>query len=661
MISLEQIRPLQYTVGYGSLGVAGSLGYEGKTVMVGGTHYARALSTHPPARVLYHLGGKASRFRARVALNDDVRSSGSYADFAVLADGRATASANGVSAGEPARALQCDVAGAELLELVVTTNDWSFSHAVWLEPEIDDAPAPVLRGKIADPLGRAEIELPPQLGWVRRCLATVASPGWEQLLDDMLGSVVANGDCPDALLVVFLIGSSPKCEAVVAKYRAVPVRCRPVVPTDMATKSVLYTVASVIDADAYVCLDADMLILDRLEPLFAAIEAAPDGSVLACREGNGHVYADIADAIRRVYGGNPQDLADILGTDPGEIGSYPLAVNDGTFAGSRAGLLALDAAIRSMPGAIRWVDSRKGVRWRNQLIFNLALAVRRSGIELDQRCNLQLNSSDVEIETVAGRPRVMWNGKPVRILHANGWGRSKCPELRGLYSSVPDPLVGRGDGDAYGAVSSALRAWLGRHGVSGLAPSPDGRARHTAQARDPSVFPELALLHYLIRASGFATVLETGTGQGVATACLASAVSHRSGARVVSLDAGESRGRAELWDALPEAMRDCIEQRAVDPIVGLRQAVKDGERYDAALLGSALTRRQLATELDLARKLVRRNGPILIPEGNAHEDLGRVLRARQRTGQALVRLRAATDHDGQAGFGLAVFENRSQS
>ena len=48
-------------------------------------------------------------------------------------------------------------------------------------------------------------------------------------------------------------------------------------------------------------------------------------------------------------------------------------------------------------------------------------------------------------------------------------------------------------------------------------------AKH-ARVRDPSVFPLLATLHYLVRANGCIRVLETGTARGVSAACLATAV-----------------------------------------------------------------------------------------------------------------------------------------
>ena len=88
-LHLDTLTPLQARVGYGSLGTGGALGYEGKQVSVRGSRYRHSLSTHPPARLLYHVGGAVSRFHCRVALNDDVPTGASKDDFPLLANGRA--------------------------------------------------------------------------------------------------------------------------------------------------------------------------------------------------------------------------------------------------------------------------------------------------------------------------------------------------------------------------------------------------------------------------------------------------------------------------------------------------------------------------------------------------------------------------------------------
>src|ERR1700755_238102 len=85
---LDSLKPVEAKVGYGALGLGGELGYEGKAVSVGRRAYEHALSTHPPARLVFELGGRFEWFRAEVALNDDVPRGASHADFVVAADRR---------------------------------------------------------------------------------------------------------------------------------------------------------------------------------------------------------------------------------------------------------------------------------------------------------------------------------------------------------------------------------------------------------------------------------------------------------------------------------------------------------------------------------------------------------------------------------------------
>src|SRR6476659_6835416 len=99
-------------VGYGAIGMGGSLGYEGKPVSVQQRAWSHALSMHPPARVRFALRGQFRTFEALVALNDDVPAGMSHADFVVLADDREVASAVYVVAGERPRRITADVAGA---------------------------------------------------------------------------------------------------------------------------------------------------------------------------------------------------------------------------------------------------------------------------------------------------------------------------------------------------------------------------------------------------------------------------------------------------------------------------------------------------------------------------------------------------------------------
>lgn len=433
---LDSLKLLGARVGYGSPGLHGSLGYEDKSVTVRGRQYEHAVSAHAPSRLVFELGRRFSGFRCNVALNDDVPEGRSHANFALIADGRQVALESYVRARAEPRPLSASVAGVDRLELVVETAAWEFCHSVWLDPQVIETPVSdeVRPPTLLDCLRRAEIELPPVAPRAARCIATIASPGFEVLLDDMLGSLVAKGGCPDALLVVFGVEAGGECRRVAEKYGATFIPCAKRANINPTVKSVLYTVARVVDAERFICLDADMLVLGDLNPVFAAVEACPPGSILACREANGRLFTNVEHALCSVYRGRRGDIARMLGHQNGE-GAYTLVVNDGLFAGSRAALLALDGLVRGWTRAPAWVDERRDVWWRNQFVFNLALAHLGCGVELAAGYNVQLNWQDADVGLEGGHIRANFQGRAASVLHFNGLGRNKYPETRGLFAA----------------------------------------------------------------------------------------------------------------------------------------------------------------------------------------------------------------------------------
>jgi len=432
---LDSLTLIESQVGYGDLGMNGSLGYEGLPVTVGRKPYAHALSTHPPARLIFQLDGRFGNFTCQVALNDDVPAGRSHAHFFVRADGVEVGCVPYVMAGAPPRDLCANIAGARIIELIVETDAWDSCHALWLDPEVIDQCAELQAQTLDDCLGRAEIELLPPQPEVEYCIATVASSGFESLLDDMLGSLQVYGNCAEALLVVFGIEASDGCRRIAEKYGASFITCHRRGNVNSTVKSILYTAARVVPARKFICLDADMLVLGDLQPIFASVEVAPIGSLFACREANGSRFTRLDRAINYIYGGYPSDLTRLLGCQNGE-GAYSLVVNDGLFAGGRTALLTLDGLIRSWTQAQRWVDERRDVWWRNQFIFNLALARLDCGVELDATYNVQLNSQNVSLQRASGRARALWQDRSVRVLHFNGNGRHKYPEWRGKFARV---------------------------------------------------------------------------------------------------------------------------------------------------------------------------------------------------------------------------------
>ncbi len=658
-VFLDELSPVSAAVAYGMLGRSGDLGYEEKRVRVCGALRYRALSTHAPSRLTYRLDGKYSHLCCLVALNDDAPTESSAADFLVRADGRLVAIAKYVSPHHVPRMLVADVRGAREIELIVQHHQWEHCHSVWVDPFL------VLEGagqerRLISALERAEINVPSILPRADLCLATVGSPGYEDWIDDLLGSVCANAQCADALLAIFFFGDSARIQQVAAKYGATVIYCTPLRPLSVACKSVLYSAGRVIDAAKFICLDADILVLDDLRPIAAALDAVSPGSILVCREAC--VCKNLGQAIKDLYGGQAEEATALLASDSTFALASPLVVNDGIFAGTRAALCGIDDFIRGMNNPADWIDDATVDRpWRNQFIFNLALAQTRTGLEIDSRYNVQLHFESIEFREQAGFISAESDYRRAAVVHFGGSGKSREPQWRGRFRAIASPLVPQRERDAYGDFLVALRKWVGHYGLQTLAWSFYGTAdAQHARVTRPATLPLLATLYNLIRANGCHRVIETGTARGVSAACLASAVAQHPDAQVVTFDICVFPERETLWSALPSGVRRIIAPRQTDVLVGLQSALHRGETYQAALLDSLHTAEHVLQEFALATKLVCPGGLILIHDAILSTGtVGKALDQISDQGYGVVRLWTAEDGSSEdAGLGLAVIENR---
>lgn len=659
---LDDLTPHVNCVGYGGVGVHGSLGYEGKSVEICGQRWMHAVSSHGPARLVYPLDGRFATFSVEVALNDDVAPLATSADFRVLVDGQLVTSAEDVRPHEMPRRLRADVRQGRELELVVEPRRWDSCHTVWVEPVLETVSDGPEERWLRDGLDRAEFQRPLNVRDAEVCIATVGSPGFEDWIDDLLGSIVAHGQCPEALLAIFSFGDSPAIRRIAAKYEAVVVPCRPLRTVDMSCKSVLYAAAHALPAHKFVCLDADMLVLDDLRPLIASLTALPPGAILVARDAEWN--PNLESALRGIYRCTTslEDLAPVFGGDLAHDLAYPLVVNDGLFAGTGAALRAIDDSLRTMPGAAAWIDDpAANCPWRNQFVFNLALARSRCAVELDPRYNVQLRRHSPAL--VAGPHGEEWQyaGRKVAVAHFNGEGKALRPKWRARFRAAERPLVGLGSAGGYEQFVAALRTWIGQVGLDALAWSFYGTTDGLrGSVPDSMTFPLLAALHYLVRSNGCERILETGTARGVSAACLASAVAHRDNPVVVTLDSAAFPERESLWAQLPQSIRKCIEPRREDALAGMRNALERGERYHAALLDTIHTAEHVLQEFDLASQLVCPGGLILIHDATfAPGTVGAALDEIQDRGYGVVRLwTAECGAREDDALGLAVVENR---
>ncbi|MCW3095449.1 MAG: alpha-galactosidase [Chthonomonadaceae bacterium] len=431
---LDCLPLIRHEVGYGVLGLYGELGYEAKAVTVGGKRHSRSFSAHAPSILEFDLEQRFETFRCHVAFNDDVLPGQTSAEFTVNGDGKKLASVSDLRAGEAARELCIRVSGVKRLVLEVATEQWAKCHAVWLDPEVYSDSEKHEVEYLSDCLCQTDIEVPPPI-CAERCIATVVSPGYTDLLDAMLRSLRTHGQCHNTIVVVFVVDGDGECRRVVARHDAVQIDCKSTTPINASVKSVLYSAARIIDAATFVCLDADTLIVNDLTPMFHALDVCAQDVILAMPDPYiKETCSTLSDCLVRFYQGRESDLTYLLET-PSQEGDYTLIVNDGVFAARRSTMLMLDRFLRSIsPRAKNWLDSALHIGARNQFLFNLALARLGCGLALSESFNLLPSVRSIEVDQSGGSLSVTCDGRDVTIVHFAGSGRNSYPELRLLFA-----------------------------------------------------------------------------------------------------------------------------------------------------------------------------------------------------------------------------------
>ncbi|MBV9852075.1 MAG: hypothetical protein JO250_20610 [Armatimonadetes bacterium] len=248
----------------------------------------------------------------------------------------------------------------------------------------------------------------PRTGGPRRChvcVALVATPGFEGLLDMCLRSLKKNGGLEglDHTLLAFMPGADDACRQVCRRHGALCVEPLSLVPPHASMKGMLYSLHRWVDARCYLCLEPDMLVLGPLRPLLERALAGRRGRLYAVpnlpslraqdaarragalREG-GAGDPDLQAWITQCCGGDGGDVRFLLG----ERTVRPrLFANAGLFLGDREALARVEAQILAMqPFASLWIDTGY-VHWRDEMVWNLAYSLAGNAVALPKHYNYE--------------------------------------------------------------------------------------------------------------------------------------------------------------------------------------------------------------------------------------------------------------------------------
>ena len=429
-VFLDDLQVSSNRVGYGRLGLGGRLGYEEKPVVHRNELIPHAVSAHPPSFVEYVLGQAYSRFSVVAAINEDIPlDKQAEATFIVKGDGQELARAvvNNQNHGE----ISVDVSSVSTLRLEVEPVKFAYCHAVWVNPWLE----PKSLTEQPDCLGRTTIDTDRSAAALSlkadRALVTICSAGFDGWLQDMLTSLYAVGGCTAYPLIVFMVDADQACLDVACKFPNVHlIYGRSLTPRNPGLKSAMYSVGRLVPGvGAFLCLDADMIVYSSLAKIFDVLDVGPRYAVAACRDiGN---RPTLGGALEKAYKSSKDEFSRTFGVST-DILHFPFVLNDGLFASSGEALRVIDTTIRNWPEANAWTYAHPKCTWRNQFVFNLALAVNHEIIPLDPAFNVQLHKMAV----TWGDSTPYWQGQPARVLHFTGPAKQQLKSYRRLPPNV---------------------------------------------------------------------------------------------------------------------------------------------------------------------------------------------------------------------------------
>ena len=595
---LDESRLKTHKISSGNLGIGGHLGYFPHYVYVWGKYYDHAISAAPPSHISCPVVD-AHFFACDVALND-TSAPGSSANFLVYADDLLVAVAENVQHGERPRNLSAILEGASKIDLVVEASDPQDCHAVWLNPFVDRTPLSKLKG----PLGVCRANIPSKIPSCETCIFTLVNPAYVGFADDMLGSLYTHGNVKEATIVLFVYENSPAIERLAKKYNAQIIECFTDRKNTLIFKTMVYSVAQLFHADEYLFLDVDMLILKDISNVFSIIRSCNKRSIVICREAGlaDESLGELLTGGIKPYWGNEGDIA-VLGFNDHEF-NFKFIVNTGVFGGSRRAMLALDNMMRSMmPGAAAW-EACNHVDYREQAVFNLALARLKNYTELSEIYNMQLQHHVADFQTIQdGLVEATCEDKPVCVIHFNGpKGKDQYKVVSGLYRGVDNPKFAHVEDHAFASFIKNVQDYMKHSGPHSNAASPDSilNTKYILQA-----------LYQRVVSNKYVDILTLDIGNAITTCCLASAAVENCGT-VLALDATENAKGTALIQSFPEAIRDRMAIETTDVLTRMKGLFDLNYKFNCVFMDTAHNDRRVLAEAMLALSMLEDAGELII-------------------------------------------------
>ena len=136
-ISLEELDLKSMTAGWGT--PQKNLSITQKPLSIGGTAFEHGVGTHADSDYFIQLDGQATRFAAKVGVDDNAGDNRAAVEFFIYGNGRELWHSGVCKWKQPAHECQIDLAGIKSLELVAhaAAENVSFDHADWVDASFE--------------------------------------------------------------------------------------------------------------------------------------------------------------------------------------------------------------------------------------------------------------------------------------------------------------------------------------------------------------------------------------------------------------------------------------------------------------------------------------------------------------------------------------------
>ncbi len=313
---------------------------------------------------------------------------------------------------------------SEAFDRLLPTSKEELKEAYKLFRQVKPAP-----GRELDCLERLEVVVPDPPIVCDRCLCTVISPGYEDLLENMLDTFHRYAQSPGVQVVVFAVDDSFK--ALAHRQDLIRVECHSRERLSPAVKGAVYSAARFIQARQFLCMEVDMLVVGGLDPLWNTLDMVNPSLMLGVRATSPRASFDEL-FLSLGSANSASDLSFLTGLTSFDC---PYCFNGGVLAGGREAFELLDRKMRNLaPYSLMWMESRQQ-HWGDEFLMNLCIALLGTQAELKLRYNQLLHNTNRErwLQTDFESGRLVFHldkQAPSKILHFAGQSRALLYQVK---------------------------------------------------------------------------------------------------------------------------------------------------------------------------------------------------------------------------------------